>query len=285
MKLKTLLPTILLGMSILANTASAQVSYEHIRNATGKLTYNDTTFLIDPMLAEKGRYEGFYGSFNQEVRNPTVELPESKDSILKDVDAVIITHTHLDHWDDVAQSFIDKNLPIFVQDKKDADDVKSKGFKNVQILSKNTTFNNISLSYIEGTHGTQAMYDDEILGGLLGETMGIVFSAPNEKTTYIMGDTVWTQRISKTLRQYQPDIIIMNTGSAKALQFNESYIMGTADVAKSAAMLPEADIITVHMDAINHCTLSRQNMRNFIKLYNLEKKVHVPNDGEIINFK
>lgn len=32
---------------------------QQIRNATIKITYADTTFLIDPMLAEKGFYEGF----------------------------------------------------------------------------------------------------------------------------------------------------------------------------------------------------------------------------------
>ena len=46
--------------------------------------------LIDPMLAEKGRYEGFAGSFNSEVRNPKVDLPESKEDVLKDVDALIV---------------------------------------------------------------------------------------------------------------------------------------------------------------------------------------------------
>ena len=33
------------------------VSYQQLRSATGRVIYNKTTFLIDPMLAEKGRYE------------------------------------------------------------------------------------------------------------------------------------------------------------------------------------------------------------------------------------
>lgn len=44
----------LLAATVIATTgftASADSSYEHIRNATGKLTYNDTTFLIDPFFA------------------------------------------------------------------------------------------------------------------------------------------------------------------------------------------------------------------------------------------
>ena len=87
--MKTLVATFL-GISIMSGTALAQVSYQQVRSATGKLSYNDTVFLIDPMLAEKGRYEGFAGTFNSEVRNPTVELPESKEAVLKDVDALIV---------------------------------------------------------------------------------------------------------------------------------------------------------------------------------------------------
>ena len=33
--------------------------YTHIRNATGKLTIKNTTFLIDPFLAPKDTYPGF----------------------------------------------------------------------------------------------------------------------------------------------------------------------------------------------------------------------------------
>ena len=110
------------------------------------------------------------------------------------------------------------------------------------------------------------------------------FSAVGEKTTYLMGDTIWTARVTKTLHSYQPDIMIMNTGYAKALGFNEGIIMGTADVAKAAEFMPNSKLVAVHMDAINHCTVSRKNMRDFIHMMNLEKQVYVPNDGETVNF-
>jgi L-ascorbate metabolism protein UlaG (beta-lactamase superfamily) len=36
------------------------------------------------------------------------------DEIL-DVNAVIVTHTHPDHWDDAAISLVPKHLPLFAQ--------------------------------------------------------------------------------------------------------------------------------------------------------------------------
>lgn len=284
MKMKRLLAAAVLGVFCMTGSAFAEVSYQQLRNATGKVTYNETTFLVDPMLAEKGRYEGFAGTYNAEVRNPTVELPESKEKIMEGVDAVIVTHTHLDHWDEIAQQFIDKELPFFVQDEADAAAIRKAGFKNVTVLDGSAAFGGVTLTRVEGTHGTQAMYDDAAAAELLGESMGVVFAAPGEKTVYLLGDTVWTPRVSKTLHAVKPDVLIVNTGYAKMLGYNESIIMGTADVAKAAAFLPEAEIVAVHMDAINHCTVSRKNVRALAKMLKIEDRVHVPEDGETVAF-
>lgn len=274
----------IIGVSTLLGTVSADVSYEHVRNATGKLSYNDTTFLIDPMLADKGAYEGFAGTFHSEIRNPTVNLPMSKEAVLAGVDAIIVTHTHLDHWDKVAETFINKTIPVFVQNESDANIVKKAGFTNVTILDKAMSFQGVSLTPVEATHGTQAMYDDPKLGAALGESMGVVFAEPGEKTTYLMGDTVWTPRVTKTLYNEKPDILIINTGYAKIINYNDSIIMGTEDVAKAAQQAPQAAIITVHMDAINHCTVSRSDMRQFVKDSNLSNRVYVVDDGETVRF-
>jgi len=48
--------------------------YTHIRNATGKLTIKNTTFLIDPFLAPKDTYPGFEGTFNYQQRMPMVMI-------------------------------------------------------------------------------------------------------------------------------------------------------------------------------------------------------------------
>lgn len=85
-----------------------------IRNATLKLNYAGATFLIDPMLAEKEAWEGFAGTARSWLRNPMVSLPLSLEALLE-VDAVIVTHTHSDHWDEAAQRHIPKDMPIYTQ--------------------------------------------------------------------------------------------------------------------------------------------------------------------------
>lgn len=70
---------------------------QEIRNATIKVTYADTTFLIDPMFAKKGFYEGFPDTHRSYLRNPLVDLPIKPETILEGVDAVIVTQEVVPH--------------------------------------------------------------------------------------------------------------------------------------------------------------------------------------------
>ncbi|AHG72706.1 Beta-lactamase fold protein [Mannheimia sp. USDA-ARS-USMARC-1261] len=283
MKLKATLASLTLS-SMLISTANAEISYQHIRNATAKITYGNATFLVDPYLAEKGKYAGFAGTKNSEQRNPMIDLAEPVENILKGIDAVIVTHTHDDHWDEVAQKLIDKNLPIFVQDANDAKIIRAQGFKDVRVVGKNTEFKQVKLSKTGGQHGTDAMYSNPALAELLGNAMGVVFKSENEKTLYIVGDTIWNEQVEMALNQYKPEVIVMNTGHAELGNSSDSIIMGTADVAKMAKIMPNSSIITVHMDSVNHATTSKSDMKAFIKGADFEKRVYVPNESEVLKY-
>ena len=116
-----------------------------IRNATIIVDYSNTKFLIDPWLMPKDYMPGFDTAINSEIRQPRVELPFEIEKIV-DVDAVIITHIHPDHWDEFAEKSINKDMKIFVQSDYDKNYIQSKGFKNVEILSfEGTKYNNITL--------------------------------------------------------------------------------------------------------------------------------------------
>ena len=103
-----------------ATSVASSVEVQQIRNATVKIDFAGTTFLVDPMLSAKGAFPGFPGTYRSELRNPLVDLPFSADEVLKSVEAVVVTHTHTDHWDEAAQKQIPKNMPVFVQNDADA---------------------------------------------------------------------------------------------------------------------------------------------------------------------
>ena len=266
-------------------SAFAADSYQHIRNATAKVEYAGQTFLVDPFFAKKNSMAGFAGTFNSHKRMPLVDLPQSTRQILQAVDAVIVTHTHEDHWDDAAQKAIPKHLPVFVQHEADAKLIRSQGFQNVQVINGSTTFKGVTLHKTGGAHGTAEMYANPQLAALLGDAMGVVFQKSGHKTTYVMGDTVWTADVNKALNSYKPDVLVMNTGYARIQGMPDSIIMGQYDVLKAYQAAPKAKIITVHMDTVNHAAVSRADMRAFLKGENIKEneRVLVPNDGEVIS--
>ena len=57
----------------------------------------------------------------------------------------------------------------------------------------------------------------------------------------------------------------MNTGYAQVLGFEDSIIMGTKDIGRMVVRKPEAKIIAVHMDTVNHTAISRKDVHKFIK--------------------
>lgn len=266
-----------------AATADAQVvRFQQIRNATIKVEYAGTTFLIDPMLAKKGAYPGFEGTSNSHLRNPLVELPLPVSEVMK-ADAIIVTHLHLDHWDDAAKQDLPKGLPIFAQNEDDAESIRKDGFKNVSVLTENTVFNGTRLSKTAGQHGTDKLMAD--LGNLLGKVSGIVFQRPGHKTVYVAGDTIWNRQVEDAIQKYQPDVIILNTGYARVPGYEGSIIMGKEDLYRAYQAAPRATVIGSHMESVNHATQSRKELRDYIAEKGMSpQRVRVPADGESYSF-
>jgi L-ascorbate metabolism protein UlaG (beta-lactamase superfamily) len=268
-----------------APTATTQlVQIQQIRNATAKINYAGKTFLLDPFLAKKGAHPGFPGTFNSQLRNPLIELPMSVKDVLKGVDAVIVSHTHLDHWDGGDHQSIPKAIPLFVQDETDAKLIRGQGFTNVRILGENSVFEGVQLTRIGGQHGTDEMYSKKPLADMLGKAMGIMFQAPGTKTVYVAGDTVWRSDVDQALAKFKPDVIVLNAGDARMAGVVGSIIMGKDDVLHAYQAMPNATIIATHMDAINHMTLSRKDLKDHVKQHGIQDRVRIPADGEILKF-
>ncbi|SDV46032.1 MBL fold metallo-hydrolase [Chitinasiproducens palmae] len=254
------------------------MKYTHIRNATALVEYAGKRFLVDPMLAERGSYDGFGGYANSELRNPLVDLPLPARDVL-DVDAVIVTHTHIDHWDPTAQKLIDKDRLLLAQNARDAALFAAQGFTRVQVLGEETDFDGIRLFKTSGQHGSDALYADPQWAARLGETCGIVFAHADEPTVYLAGDTVWHRHVETALARHAPNVVVLNAGDAHNL-VHGSIIMGQHDIERVHRAAPGAELIAVHLEALGHCVLSRAALRGFVRDRSLEHVVRIPEDGD-----
>lgn len=253
-----------------------------IRNATQLIHYAGKRFLIDPMLAAKDTYPGFPGTARADIRIPMVELPLPIGEII-DVDAVIVTHTHLDHWDDAAAAALPGSIPIYVQNAHDEALLRAKGFSEVRLLSADSHFGHIRLLKTDGQHGSDAAYAIPELAERLGEACGVVFQHPEEKTLYLVGDTIWIDAIAENMRHYQPEVLVMNTGWAHVLGFGP-IIFGNEDLLKAHALLPQAQIVATHMGAINHCLVTREALLEYARDNQIEDFVCAPADDDTVTY-
>ena len=256
------------------------MKFKQLRNATLLIEYAGEKFLVDPMLADKGAFSGFEGTPNSHLANPLVNMPVSMDEIL-DVDAVIVTHIHPDHWDEAAINLVPKDMLIFVQNGKDAADIHAQGFHNIRVLEENTLFDDITLIKTPGRHGEEKTVAD--WADLLGLISGVVFKHPDEKTFYIAGDTVWYEGVEENLEKYDPDVVVLNSGDAQILGYSP-IIMDKKDVYEVFKAAPKATIIASHMESVNHAMLSRKELREFLSEKNMTQRVLVPEDGEAYSF-
>ncbi len=195
------------------------MNIQHIRNATLVVNYAGKKFLIDPMLSEKGSFPPFPNSPRQDQSNPLVGLPTSIDQIIHDVDGVIVTHLHDDHWDEVAKELLPKELKIFSQNEEDATEIRHAGFHNVEVLQEDTVFEGIQLIKTKGEHGR-----GEILQ-IAGQVCGIVFKHPSEKTLYVAGDTVWYGAVQDTIDTHKPEIIVVNAGDNQFFEGGKAVLL------------------------------------------------------------
>ncbi len=268
-----------------AGAACAEgVSYKHIRNATARIEYACSVFLVDPFLAGKGAYPGFEGTPNSDKRIPSIDMAEPAQEVVRGIDAVILTHTHLDHWDEAAREILPKDIPFFVQNAGDARTIREQGFTNVMVVGKNTPFRNVKISRTLGQHGPDELYSVPAMAEFAGDAMGFILQAEGAGTVYVVGDTTWHPLVEVALRTYNPDIIVMNTGYAMVNGINGSLIMGKDDILRMYKTMPEAKIIAVHMDAVNHTTVSSEEVRELVMEHGLNDRVYVPREGEALSF-
>lgn len=249
-----------------------------IRNATIVVEYAGKKMLVDPMFAKKGalaRGPMPAKDWNWK-RNPNNELPLAIEDIIKDIDFMVLTHLHFDHWDKAAADALPKNLKIFVQDENDKKAIKNSGFTDVEILTENSTFGDIQLSRTKAQHGKGFILK------LAGQVAGIVLRHPSEKTLYIAADTIWYEEVGKTIAKFEPEVIVVNGGDNRFI-IGDQLVMSKEDIYKTHQAAPKADIIVVHMEGVYHNTLSRKELRQFVDQKSIGKSIIIPEDGEKVS--
>jgi L-ascorbate metabolism protein UlaG (beta-lactamase superfamily) len=241
-----------------------------IRNATLRLRFAGTEFLIDPMLGVKGSIRAMGDSTE---RNPTVDLPCPIDDVLEGLDVVLVSHLHPDHFDEAAFGVVPRDLPVFCQ-PGDTDKLSAAGFSSTA-LDGPTRIGRAEVTPVAASHGAGSIVER------MGPVLGLVFRADDEPTLYWTGDTILCDPVRDTLSAVQPKVIVTHSGGATAA--GQMIIMGVADTLEVAQTAPSATVIAVHLEAVGHAPVTRPALRQEASAAGIEStQLRIPADGETI---
>ncbi|GEM45554.1 MBL fold metallo-hydrolase [Deinococcus cellulosilyticus] len=239
-----------------------------IRNATLRLSYAGHEILIDPMLGPKHSLPSFAGK----EANPTTDLPVPLLDVLQGVDLVVVSHLHPDHFDETAQQVLSRDVPVLVQ-PGDERTFQTAGFKEMHVLEDRFIWQNLRFTRTPGQHGSGPILQR------MGNVMGFILEAPGEPTLHWLGDTILTDDVLKVVQDQQPEVIV--THSAGAMIADTLLLMDAEQTLHLAQAAPQAVVVAVHMESLDHCTVSRMDLRQAARDAGLrEGQLIVPEDGE-----
>lgn len=244
-----------------------------IRNATLRIQYANLELLVDPMFSDAKANPPVINTANDR-RNPLVPLPFSTGQLHPDV--VLVTHLHPDHWDQAAMEALPKTTPILCQ-PGDEDTLASQGFTTVTAVRETLEYEGVTIIRTGGQHGTGE------IGQMMGQVSGFIMKAEGQPTLYIAGDTIWCDEVKEALDDHHPDMTVVNAGGARFLT-GDPITMDESDVIDLLRYAPYTKAIAVHMEAINHCLVTREELSSRLAAEGLRAQIEIPQDGEWVEW-
>jgi L-ascorbate metabolism protein UlaG (beta-lactamase superfamily) len=239
-----------------------------VRHATLIVEAAGQRLLVDPML-DPAEARDAVPSTPNERRNPLVDLPVPAADIVEGVDAVLVTHLHEDHLDGTAVELLIAAQPPVLCQPPDAGALRERGLIDVRPVDTAVDLpGGLSVARTGGRHGHGELAE------MLAPVSGFVVHAPGEPTLYVAGDTVWCDEVSAAIARYEPDVVVVNAGGARFLE-GDPITMSPDDVIATADAAAPGRVVAVHMEAINHCVVTRDDLRAAAG-----ERAAIPADGE-----
>ncbi|MCA0145726.1 MBL fold metallo-hydrolase [Blastococcus sp. LR1] len=215
-------------------------------NATMLLRVGPFTLLTDPSFLHRGQraYLG-KGLWTKRLTDPALQPTQ-----LPALDAILLSHLHGDHWDDIATDHLDKATPV-VTTQEAAKALGRKGFQATSdlepwqqhVLAQDD--DELRITSVPGVHGPGLLA--KVLPPVMGSVLELVRGGEVSWRGYISGDTLFRPFLGEVLERCGPlDVVIPHLGGTKALGL--TVTMDDRQGADLVELLKPPMTVPVHYD-------------------------------------
>jgi L-ascorbate metabolism protein UlaG (beta-lactamase superfamily) len=258
-------------------------SLTFIGNATVLFEIGGFTFLTDPNFIH--RHEKIplgHGLQATRLTDPAIELAD-----LPPLDFVLLSHFHGDHFDQVAERDLDKDLLILTTPEA-AEELQSRGFRNVHGLPTwetaelKTDERLLNICSVPGMHGPP------IVNFALPDVMGSVLELKtltdaSELRLYITGDTLPIDELEEIPRRMGDiDLALLHLGGTRVLGITVS--MDDEQGVRLIDLVEPQMAIPIHYDDYDVFKSPLSDFRRRVVDAGLEEKVRYVERGERFEF-
>lgn len=253
-----------------------------LRNATIVVHIGPYNILVDPMLARKDALPALRLLDGQRLRNPTVELPDNVEGALEGVTHCLITHCqkgHFDHLDRAGKHWLrERQVPVICT-PRDSEHLRKRGLNVLSLHSGHSEpqlFLGGTIRTVICTHGLG------LVGALMEHGVGYLIEMPGEPSLYLSGDTILTDAVRRFVRLHQPQVCVVPAGGAR-FDLGGDIIMGVDEVIEFAR-IAKGRVVANHLEAVSHCPVRREELREAAANAGLGSRLLIPADGETMKF-
>jgi L-ascorbate metabolism protein UlaG (beta-lactamase superfamily) len=242
------------------------------------------TVLTDPNFLHRGQYVRLgYGLRSRRLTEPALEIEN-----LPELDLVLLSHLHEDHWDRVAEAHLDRRLPI-VTTPHAADALGRKGFLAPEPLG---TWQTLAVTRGDATLRITSMpgrHGPKLLSRLLPPVMGSLLeyettSGDLLQRIYVTGDTLVYEGLREIRHRYRDiDLAVLHLGGTRALG-----VLVTMDAAQGVEAMRIIDAkraIPIHYDDYTVFRSPLADFRREVEAAQLGERVHYLRHGDTYAFR
>ena len=261
-------------------TATGSVLF--IGTATVLIRVAGFTVLTDPNFLHSGEHVRLgWGLRSRRLTDPALEI-----DALPPLDLVVVSHLHGDHFDQVAEERLDRDVPI-VTTPHAAASLGKMGFRAPRGVAtwRSEEFTNgdarLRVTSMPGRHAPRPLYAllPRVMGSMLEFSMGTDLLL----RLYISGDTLIHDRLASIPRRYpEIDLALLHLGGTRiaGLLLTMDAVQGV----EALQLIQPRNAIPIHYNDYPVFRSPLEDFRTAIRGSALEQRVHFLRHGETFTF-